>query len=230
CKTQEQIAQEKKVTHMSVQMVQGQAITAKISARIQDFEERLSSLTGEIEEKNHKTQKELLEEIEELNERIKVLEATNEETQDRFEKQKEYLDEVLKTLANLSGKKPKRKRITYKQSMIHYKKKNYKEAERQFLSLLKNKRIKGNRRARIIHNLGMIKYIRKDYKNASIYFSRLLTQHSKAPYNSNGFLYLGRSFKNLRQKSKAKQTFKELIRRYPKSKHAKQAKRMLKSL
>ena len=230
CRTQEQIDQKIKVKNMSTQMQQGQAITAKITARLQEFEEKLSSVSGEMEEKNHKTQRELQEEITELNERIKIMEATNQETRKEFKKQKVYLDEVLETLQSISNKKPKRVKITYKQSMIYYRKKKYSQAEAQFLKLLKSKKIRGNKKARIIHNLGMIKYIKKDYKNASIYFSRLLTQYSKAPYRSNGFLYLGRSFKNLKQKTKAKQTFKELIRRYPKSKHAKQAKRMLKSL
>lgn len=229
CKTQEQIEHEKKVKSMSAQVEQGQAVTAKITARLQEFEEKLSSVTGQMEEKNYKTQKELQEEITRLNERIKVLEATNKENQEKFEEQKAYLTEVLKTLEGMS-KKASKKKVSYKQSMIDYRKKRYKKAEVQFLKLLKNKRIKGNKKARIIHNLGMIKYIRKDYKNASIYFSRLLSQHSKAPYNSNGFLYLGRSLKNLKQNNKAKQTLQELIRRYPKSKHAKQAKIMLKSL
>ena len=230
CKTQEQINNEKKVKHMSAQMQQGQAITAKITARLQEFEEKLSSFTGEMEEKSYKTRKGLQEEITELNERIKVLEATNRETQEKFEEQKAYLAKMLKTLEGMSNRKSSKKKISYKQSMIDYRKKRYKKAETQFLQLLKNKKIKGNKKARIVHNLGMIKYIKKDYKNASIYFSRLLTHHSKAPYNSNGFLYLGRSFKNLKQNSKAKQTLKELIRRYPKSKHAKKAKRMLKAL
>ena len=230
CKTQEQIAQEKKVKHMSLQMQQGQAITAKITARLQEFEEKLSSVSGELEEKNYKTKSELEEEITKLNERLEVLEATNQEIQEKFDEQKTYLAEVLKTLKGISHKKKSKKKITYKRSIINYKKKRYKTAEAQFLHLLNSKKIKGNKKARIIHNLGMIKYIKKDYKNASIYFSRLLTQHSKAPYNSNGLLYLGRSFKNLKEKDKAKQTLEELIRRFPKSKQVKQAKKILKSL
>ena len=241
CTTQEQIEQQKKITLMSDQMKEGHQITAKVYSRVQELEEKISALSGEMEDYKHSSTKEKEKKLKDLRERVELLENSQKAMKKKMTSidkqlisQKKYLKEVLRELTKLSGKSFKKssKKPTslYNQAIWNYKKGRYKKAEAQFLSLIKNKSVKGNKKARLVHNLGMIRFISKDYKNALIYFSRLYNEHPKAPYNSNGLLYLGKTFQKLQKKQEARQSFQTLVDKYPGSKHAKEARKILKSL
>ena len=225
------------VDQMSVQMVQGQKITAFTTTRIQELEEKVAALTGKLEEKSYHREQKQKEDITELHKHIEVLEASDNAFSERLlkiekqlKKQKTYFNEVLSTLGELSKTRKGKKLSRYDEAMSNYKRRRYNKAKTQLMKLLEDKKIKGNRKARIIHNLGMISFIKKDYENSLIYFGRLYTQYPKAPYNPNGLLYLGKSFQKIKKKGETKQTLNELVKRYPKSKSAKKARKILQSL
>ncbi len=243
CKTQEEIQREQIVDNMSLQMVESQKIVANASTQLQGIEEKLSGLSGTIEENNrtHKLKQES--DIKLFNERLLVLEETNKATLEkldiataRLDQQDKFLKEVLKTLKGLSSKKSvkkkkkSKKKSAYDQAMYQYSKKRYTKAKRLLENLINKKRVKGNKKARVLHNLGMIAYIKKKNQDAAIYFGKLFTEHSKSSYNANGLLFLAKTFKRQKQNDQAKQTLEEMINRFPKSKQVKEAKKILKTL
>jgi len=243
CKTQEEIQREQMVDSMSLQMVESQKVVANASTQLQGIEEKLSSLSGSLEESNRANQEARSKEITLLNERISVLEETNNSSLERLEtvtarldQQDKFIKEVLSTLKKLTSKKKKvskkksKKRSAYDQALYNYSKRRYTKAKPQLEALLKGKKVSGSKKARVLHNLGMISYIRKKDQDAAIYFGKLFTEHSKSKYNANGLLYLAKSFKRQKQNEQAKQTLEEMINRFPKAKQVKEAKKILKTL
>tara|TARA_R110002049_G_scaffold258672_3_gene434438 strand:- start:222 stop:968 length:747 start_codon:yes stop_codon:yes gene_type:complete len=228
CKTQEEIKREQLVDNLGVQMVQSQKLVADTTVTIQNLEERIGSLNGKLDELDHNSQIQLQTQVDNLNQRITLLEESNKALQAKTEEQSKYLQEVLGTLKNMSnGGGSKKKLSDYEQAMQDYGKGRYSTAKPILVKLLSENKIKGSRQARIIHNLGMISYMDKTYDKALVYFSRLFTDHEKSGYNKNGLLFLARTFEKLDQKEQAKQTLNELINRFPKAKQVKTAKEML---
>jgi TolA-binding protein len=240
CKTQEQIQREQIVDSMSLQMVESQKVVANTSSQIQGLEEKISALSGNLEESNQLNKVEREKQVKLFDERIAILEESNranteklDQVNAKLEQQDKFIKEVLSTLKNMSKKKVTKKsktknRSAYDQAMFDYGKQRYTKAKPQLLKLLKS--MKGKRKARVLHNLGMISYIQKKDQDAAVYFGRLFTEHSKSNYNANGLVYLARSFKRQKQNEQAKQTLEEMMNRFPKSRHIKAAKKLLKTL
>ncbi len=230
CKTQEEIKREQLVDNLGLQMVQSQKLVADTTVTIQNLEERIGSLNGKLDELDHNSQIQLQTQVDNLNQRITLLEESNKSLQAKTEEQSKYLQEVLGTLKNMSGTGSKKKLNDYDQAMEEYGKGRYSSAKPILVKLLEDKKVTGSRQARVIHNLGMISYMDKQYDKALVYFSRLFTEHEKSGYNKNGLLFLGRTFSKLDQKEQAKQTLSELISRFPKAKQVKTAQEMLEKL
>ena len=246
CKTTEELQREQMVDGLSIQMVQHQKNSAEGKLKIQNLEQRIDQLNGILEEQGHKVDQNYTSKIKNQQEKMTLLEEAyrlNKEEQDDFririvsletkaKKQKKYIDKVLKILNKIS-KKGKDKSVSkklskYKQAFAHYSNRNYDEAFNLFISLEKNKKIKGNKKARVLHGIGMIYFIRKKYDNAIGYFSSLFTKYPKAPYTTNGLLYLGKTFYAKGEKEQAIQTLQELLKRHPRSKKIPAAKKLLK--
>ncbi len=232
CKTQEEIRREQLVDNLGVQMVQSQKLVADTTVTIQNLEDRIGSLTGKLDELDRNSQVQLQTQVDNLNQRITLLEESNKSLQAKTEEQSKYLQEVLGTLKNLSSGSggSKKKLNDYDQAMEDYGKGRYGTAKPILVKLLADKNIKGAKQARVIHNLGMISYMDKEYDKSLVYFSRLFTDHEKSGYNKNGLLFLARTFDKLKQKEQAKQTLNELISRFPTAKQVKTAKEMLEKL
>lgn len=241
CKTREDIAREKLVSDMNMQMQDSQKLTADFSVRLQNLEDRLSNVTGQVEESTYKTQKSLEERIQSLEEKLTVTENTQKTQAEtlasleaQIKKQGAYIKEVLSNLKSITktgGKSSgSKKRSAYDEAMWNYRKARYKTAKGQLLTLLEKGKLSGSRKARVIHNLGMIAYMDKENDKALAYFSRLFTEYPKTGYNKNGLLFLARTFNRLNKKDEAKQTLQELVKRFPKAKQVKQAKKMLSTL
>lgn len=238
CKTREDIAREQLVTDMNMQMQDSQKLTADFTVRLQNLEDRLSNITGQVEESTYKTQKTLEDRIKALEEKITVSENTQKTQAETIAKleaqmneQGDYIKDVLKNLKTItkdggSGKK----KSPYDEAMLNYKNGKYNVAKGQLLELLNGNKLKGTTQARVIHNLGMIAYMDKENDKALAYFSRLFTEFPNTGYNKNGLLFLARTFKRLDKKEEAKQTLQELMKRFPKAKQVEQAKKMLSSL
>ena len=249
CKTAEQIQREKMVDSLSQQMNQSQHINADYTVRLSRVEDKVTQLTGAIEETAHKSEVTHQSKLKTIEEDMKVLHEnynTNSERLAEIEKslaeQKKYLDQVLSSLSGLSkggGKGAKASKASakgaeglspYDQATEDYKKGKYADAKGIYLELVEDKKIKGDKKARIIHNLGMIEYMNKNYDTSMVYFSKLFTEYPDAPFNPNGLLYIGKAFQNKKDFDQAKQTFQELIKRYPKSKQVKEAQKLLAQL
>jgi TolA-binding protein len=242
CKTTEEIQRDKLVDSMSVQLVEQQKLVAESTLQMQGLEEKIGQMTGQFEETDHERATTVNEEITKIKEQVKVMQEGQQaqstelgEIQNSLVEQKKYIESVLSTLSKIANKKPRAKstgkpKSPYNQAMFDYKKAKYKIALPQFETLLSSKKVKGNKEARVFHNMGMIYFMKKDYPSAVTYFSKLLSNHPKAPYNANGLLYLGKSFIGLKQKDQAQQTFETLIASYPKSKYVKSAKKELESI
>lgn len=237
-KTTEDIRREQLVDNLEVQMTDSRKMSLTTMDRIQNLEEKISSLTGNIEESTHQTKSEQAKKVDELKAEIALIKTNQETIQEdiknidkRLVAQKQYLDSLLKTLSDVTGKKEKpKKRSKYNQAMHDYKTKNYTAAKAALLELENSSSVKGKRKARVIHNLGMIAYSQKNYQDATVYFSRLFTEHPQVSYNQNGMLHLARSFKKMGQNDQAIQAYTVLIEKFPKFKYKKQAEKELKRL
>jgi len=242
CATQEEIQRRKLLKRLSQEMSGQQNITKRMLIRLSEIEDSLGLVSGKIEEKNHrdKTEKKLQTEKIKSNLSLMKEQIINQKNnlknqndnianlQNKLRSQGKFITKVLSSLKNLKGSKGNKS--PYNLAMRSYKQGHYNTARILLVKLLQNNKIRNKKRARIIHNLGMIAYIKKEYKEAEIYFSKLFTQYPKVGYNSNGLLYLGRTFKKLKKLDAAKQTWKILIKKYPKSTRAKQAKKLLRGL
>lgn len=233
-KTAEQIKREKVVDSLEVQMTDSMKMTQSTQERLQNLEDRISTLTGSVEESNHQNKSNQTVKADTLTTEIKLIKEAQTTIQDdvknldkRLVAQKQYLDTLLKTLSEITGKKSSKKkakkRSKYDQAIHDYKRGSYKRAKASLLELNNDKRIKGSRRARVIHSLGMIEYIQKNYNDSVIYFSKLLTEFPKSGYNKNGLLHLARSFRNNKNNEQAIQAFTMLIDKYPKYRYRNQA-------
>lgn len=237
CKTQEEIAQSQMVETLNLQVSESQKLTADSTVRMQQLEERMNSITGQVEESGHKQQTTVQNQIKELKDKVIVIEENNKNLNTEvaglrasMDEQKIYLDKVLKSLTKMSSPKSKKKKLSdYDKAMSTYKKGRYKEAKNLLQELLK-KKLSGSKRSRVLHNLGMSSYLLKQDDQVLIYFSKLFTDFPKSGYNKNGLLFLGKSFQRMNKKEEAKQTFGELLTRFPKAKQSSEAKKLLAKL
>ncbi len=220
-------------------MEDGLKINAKQTTSLQDMEERLNHLSGMLEVLGHDQKSQLQNKSQLFHDRISLLEQQSSSFQKKLEvqetqmqaiekkldEQSKYLKKVLKGLKSISDTQ---NRTPYDDAMLQYKKGKYSKARELLLELESDGSIKGKQRARVLHNLGMIGSISKKHDQALIYLSKLFTEFPKSTYNINGLFVLGKSFKELGDQAKANQTFKELIKRYPKTKEAKKAEKLIK--
>ena len=238
CKTQEEIAQGQMVETLNLQVSESQKLTAEATVRMQQLEERMNSITGQVEESGHQQKMTVQNQIKELKDKLVVVEENNKSLNTEvaslktsMEEQKAYLDKVLKSLTKMSApkKKESKKLSDYDKAMATYKRGKYKEAKAELQELLKQK-LSGSKRSRVLHNLGMCSFILKQDDQVLIYFSKLFTDFPKSGYNKNGLLFLGKSFQRMNKKDEAKQTFNELLTRFPKAKQTSEAKKLLSKL
>lgn len=250
CKTQADIQRERTVETINQQLVQSQKTNANANLRLQAIEEQVQRLTGMVDEtqqKRNETDKENVS----LKEKVSMLEENNRKQNEairmlaeKVAEQTKYLEEVVKTLNNLSEQKPETKKESknrgnelsvgvddkdsdanaggFQAAVGLYKSKNYADAKSIFLDLLEDKKTKRKEKEGSLQYLGLIEYRSKNYEEAKVYFSRLFSEYPKSTYNATGLLYLARTFSELKQKSEAQMTLEELITRFPDSKEAKE--------
>lgn len=244
CTTTEELRREQMVDNLSVQVGQGQRLTADTLARIEELENKINRLNGTIEEKSFTQKQGIDERIKNLEEKITILEESQElqkstllKVQETLKNQTKFIQEVNKTLKSLGQKTTSRsssksspKVTSYDAVMKMYRSRQYTKALPILVGLLNDKSIKGDRRARIYHNIGMISFIKKNYDDALINFSKLYTDYGNSPYVANGLLYLGKTFQAKKQIEDAKSSFSELIAKYPKTNSANAAKNLLANL
>ena len=250
CKTQEDIRREKTVENLNEQIAQTQKSSANTSSRFQLMEEQVASTTGKMDELAHAraqdqkelaTLKERLAEVEENSKKQnEIIRALN----DKIQEQTKYIDQVIKSLNNISEQTEKKvhvketikeekeptEEISLQNGLQKYKAKNYEAAKDILEKLIQNKKLKKKDKGTALQALGLIEYQNKNYEEAKIYFSRIFTELPDSNMAPAALLNLAKSFMKLNSKSEAKQTIDELIRLFPKSKEAKEATSVLKSI
>ncbi len=231
CKTREDIRREKTVDNLSVQ-------NADLIARLQGIEEKVSKHSGKIEETEHRSEQIITSKINSFNDRLRLLEESNKTMQEQIKAQSNYIKSINKSLEKLVNKRsskrvkrPKKGSSKIDQAHFYYRNKNYDNAQEIYEKLLENeKKLSASQHAHILHNMGIIKYIKKQNEDAVAYLSKLYTKYPKRTFNKTGLLFLAKSFRRLKSKNEARQIIRELVRKYPKSSQAKQAKEILKKL
>ena len=220
CKTHEQIKREKLVDELNVNMKDQSKLSADTSSRLLALEEKLSTVSGNFENQEHKIQTKMSEQLDSLNSRLTLLEESKRLTDKRMKQLDRNIKQVLKILKSMGRKvKPSGKRArksTYSSAMANYRKGKNKTAKRQLLELFDNKKIKGSKRVRVLHHLGMIEYNNKQYKKALFYLGRLYTNHPKSAYNKSGLLFLGKTFQKLGKKMRPAVLCKNCCKNIPK--------------
>ncbi len=237
CATREEIARRNLLAKLDTEMNSSQSTSSGLIGRVMELEDRLGIIHGKMEENQHKTVEDqtlraqgLSDEIAILKEEVTNLKNENLNIQKQLKENENYLKRVLSKLNSISGGGSKKGQNgnEYDQAMNSYKKGQYKTASKQLEKLLTSNKYKGNKQARILHNLGLIDFMAGKYKTSLVYLSKLFTNHPTSKYNSRGLLFLGKSFQKLGQKEEAKQAFQELMKNFPKSKQATEAKKILK--
>lgn len=239
CQTQETIQREQMMENLSLQLVENQKLVADTTVKIQALEERMGTLTGQVQESDQKSTMAAQTTMEGLSSKIALIEQTQAQNakdlvdvKASLASQKEYLDKVVAMLGKLGAgdSSAKKKSDPFQEAMTNYRKGKYEVAKKELLALEKSGKYKDTQAANILHNLGMTYYLSKDYNTAASYFSRLFTEFEKSSYNKNGLLFLAKSFRARKENDKAKATLDELIKRYPKSKQATEAGKIQESL
>ena len=236
CKTTEELQREQMVDNLSIQMTQAQKLSAETKIKLQEMEDRLNQINGALEEQGHKVDKTYSSKMRENNEKILLLEKIQLEQNNKIAKieeelaaQKKYIEDVLHILKKVDRTvEDQKQRSPYNQAFYLFNKGKYKQAKPQLLALLNNKKIKGKKRARVLNALGMLNYWQRHDDKATVYFSKLFTEHPKAPYTTNGLVYLAKSFYRQGQKEQAIATLEALLQKYPHSKKIPTAKALLK--
>jgi len=236
-KTAEQIQREKKVDQMTIQYDQSSKIIADLQLQVKDLQNRLANTTGQLEEIDHlqkelseKQKKTLNEIVAQLSEQVNllILESKSQKTdiqklQSQLNKQKAYTQKVTKSLSKISNSQ-----TSYANANKLFEANKMKAAQEMYEEVLTMGKINAAQTNAVHYNLGLINYWNKDYEDSASYFSKIYTKWPKSSYAPRSLLYIARCFKKLGKNAEAKATYGELIKKYPKSKHAKTAQKEMK--
>lgn len=242
CKTQEDIRREKT---LEVADQQTQKLSANTNLRFQALEEKISQLTGQMEEVQHSNEKSVQVEIKALKQKVADLQrdleqqkALNDALAEKMNEQTQYIEQVVKELSRFSGKKTSspaidtvsddvpKEDITVKNGISKYENKDFDTAKLIFQSLLDNKKTKKKDKEACLNYLGLIEYREKNYQNAKVFFSRIYTDNPQSKYAAASLLYLAKSFAQLNMAEEAKQTLEELESKFPKTKEAQEGEKV----
>lgn len=242
CKTTADIEREQLVDSMSVQVVEQQKLLSENNLKIQEIDERMNQIYGQLEETRYEDKQKILEKenervktLSELSERLNVLETRITNLENRFDTQEQFIKKTTSTLKKISSS-PKQKSISsstdalYVRAMANFDKKYYKTAIPLLEDLIDNKKLTAAKRVRARHALGIIHYNQKKYDDALVLFSKIFTSYPKSSKAPSSLFYIAQSFLKKSQKNDAKNTLNQLIKQYPRSKEAKQAKVIVKDL
>jgi TolA-binding protein len=259
CKTQEEIQREKMITQVnekidtSINTTQKQV--AETSSRLDSFDERISKLNGQIEELAHKTNQNQNEQVQKLIAEMGVLKEDSKNTKiiledlkNKFDSQKSYLDQVVKTIEDFTNKAMSAKEVKKKETVTIeteeakvaesplenanalIKKKNYDEARVILHEISENKKTKLKDQARALFLLGELESQEKRLDAALVFYSRVATEFPKTTEAPLAFFNLSKIFEKQKKKEQAKMALEELVNRFPKHPKAKEAKKLISKL
>jgi len=236
-KTAEQIKREKMMDNMGSQIDQSGQLVANLTQQVNELQTKLNTFNGQIEELSH-AQKMTLDErlnsitlnIQSLDEQVKALRMETDENKKhlgRLEKEmqenKNYIKKVNSTLSNIS-KGTKKKLTSVKEAHTAFEKSDMKKAQALYLDVLSENKINAAQRNHVWYNLGLINYNNKKYDDALVYFSKIYANYPKSSWAPRSLLYIARSLKNQKKTKESKGAYQELLKNFPNSSQAKDAK------
>ena len=237
-KTAEQIKREKQVDQ---QLAQSAKLVTELSGQVQSLQNQVAVATGQLEEMDHKTKQNNLEKaktigenITQLNEQVKVLLEDNKNLKQKVSKlekeidqQKKYIKKVTGALSSVAGTSKKSSASSLSKAHTAFEK-GRKNAKSLYLKVLEENKINAAQKNHVFFNLGLLEYRGKNYEKALVYFSKIYTKYPRSSFAPRSLLYIARSFKASGKTEEANVSFQELIEKYPKSRHAKTAKKEIK--
>jgi TolA-binding protein len=239
-KTAEEIKREKQIDQ---QLQQSSEIIAHLTNQISELKGNLATTSGQIEEIDHKRMKNteaqeltFKQQIDLLSEQVKLL--TEENTQNKAQilqlseqvtGQKKFMKKVTGTLSKMSGVSPPSNGSSLlKKAHTAFEKNKQKDAKILYQQVLQENKINNANKNHVYFNLGLLEYWNKKYDQALVYFSKIYTKYPRSSFAPRSLLYIARSFKKNNRMDEANASYQELIKNYPKSKHAKTASEELK--
>jgi len=254
CQTAEEVRREKMIEAMHGQLGQSQKLSAEFSNQLEELDKKINKLNGKIEEVDHRNSEDIRKNEEQTQnllaqnqEKMILLEDQMKQIKEALEEQKNFIEKVTQSLSHLDPhlhqKKNQKEKQTsqtkvtknsetssYDEAMSLYKSGKYKTALPLLEALADDKKLSQNNRSKILHAAGYIKYTRKDWDGSLTLFSKIYSDLPKSIMAASSLLFIGKIFQQKGQKNDAKLSFEELISKFPKSRHVKEAKNSLEKL
>ena len=241
-KTAEQINREKQFSNMSTQLNDSQALVGKIMSQLQDLQSQIDTLTGKMEEIEHKQSlvnpakvKETADDVVMLKTKAEVLQNQVETLQQELKVQKEYIEKVTEGLKSLKQAKaapaPAPVASTPKQKLEDglelVTKNKYAEAKRILESLIDHKELTAADHNKVYHGLGRAELYTNNADKALVYLSKIVMNYPKSSLAPNSLYLIGKAFQKQNKKEEARQAFAKVVADYPTSRDAEKAKKEL---
>lgn len=237
CKTADDIRREQAVDTMSVQVIEQQKQLTDNNFKIQEIDQRLNQIYGQLEETQTDAKQRILEKEKErqntltqINDRIELIESRLDEMEEGLKQQSEFIKEVTSTLKGFQSKSSAKTSDPYRKAINLYERGKYKAAKPELAELLKQKSLSAVRKVRVHYALGTISMKEKSYENALVHYSWIYTKYPKSSRAPGSLLGIAKSFIATNQKAEAKESLKQFINQYPNSKEITEANKLLQGL
>lgn len=235
-KTAEEIRREKEVDE---RIAQSSKTIAELNQTIENLKQQIASTSGQIEEYDYKRQqtdqqmnKTVSESLVQLTEQVKNLVQENADMKAQLANlerdvsaQKKYIKNVTGSLSKITGASGSSGTSKLKQAHTAFEANKQKEAQELYNEVLAEGKINNAQKNHVYFNLGLLDYWSKNYNEAITYFSKIYTKWPRSSFSPRALLYIARSFDKQKKSAEAKAMYQELINKYPKSSHAKTAKK-----
>ncbi len=236
-KTAEQVNRERQFTNMSSQLTDSQALVGKIMSQLNDMQSQIETVTGRIEEIEHKQSlvnpskfKENSEDVIMLKTKAEALQNQVESLQQELKVQKEYIEKVtdgLKSLKQAKAAPAAAAPVTSKQKMEDalemVSKNKYVEAKRVLETLIDHKDLSPADHNKVYHGLGRAELYTNNADKALVYLSKIVMNYPKSSLAPNSLYLIGKAFQKQNKKEEARQAFSKVVADYPTSRDAKRA-------
>lgn len=200
--------------------------------KVKRLEDKVSQIDMElnktisIQSENFSQIKNVLKELTSLIDNINSSYVSKDEFKKEIKSVYSYIDEKINKLQEKRDLSSKSGHYLYTTARKYYSKKSYDKAKEYFLWSIK-KRYKP---ATSSFYIGEICYYQKKYSCAVEYYKKSVSIYSKSSFMPTLMLHTAISLENLGQKKEAKLFYKNLIKKFPKTKAAKIAKSKLAKL
>lgn len=243
-KTADQVNRERQITNMSSQLSDSQTLVGQLISQIQSMQSQLETLTGKVEEMEHKQSLISPEKIKENSEDIILLKTQADTThnqiaslQEELTAQKAFAEKVTEGLKNLSkqqaaataksapaAKTPKQQLTEALQMVVDNK---FISAKVILEPLIDHKELNAADRNKVYHGLGRVELYTNNPDKALVYLSKIVMNYPRSSLAPNSLYLIGKSFQKLNKTEEARQAFTKVVTDYPNSADAARAKKEL---